>query len=186
MIRICQLAALGVATIALSGCAASEPPGPSASPAAADTPSSTPVDAPWNDVTDGTWSGGDLALGQPATARLSDYAISITAVPTTTTRDGGATIKMSAPLSITRTEDRGYGDDITDSERVYFVPGNYGYPQHNESYGINPDFVCISEQLAVGEATTCTVSFIAPAHEIQNSYWEINGKKAAAWPGQLP
>lgn len=152
----------------------------------ASTATPTPSAQRWTAVSDGTWKWGDVALGQPVTQRLSDYAITITATPTMTTNDGGKTITVSSRLSVTRVGDRGFGEDVTDSERVFFVPGNYGYPQHDEVYGIDPDFECEIEQLTVGQTSDCIVAFRAPSEEIQDFYWEVNGQNAAAWPSQVP
>lgn len=70
--------------------------------------------------------------------------------------------------------------------RIFFTPVNVNYPEHNEAYGLDTDFTCAREQIKVGQTTSCTVGFTAPAREIQDSFWQIGGLNAAAWPGQKP
>lgn len=80
--------------------------------------------------------------------------------------------------------DRGFGKDITESEKIFFAPGNLSYPEHEGVYGIDPDFSRDKEQVAAGEDAQFSVTFVAPAAEIQDPFWTINGQHAAAWPGQ--
>jgi len=92
---------------------------------------------------------------------------------------------MTSPLVVTRVEDRGFGEPIAESEHFVFVPGVADDSNMSEAYGTLTDIVCEAETIAAGRSTSCTVSFAAPAREIQNSYWMVNGLKAAAWPGQI-
>lgn len=138
---------------------------------------------PWTEVQDGTWDYGDVELGQGVTQRLSDYEITVQGLPVLTTLDGKK-VRMESELSVKRLGDDHDEKEITESEKVFFTPGNLNYPEHDEVYGIYPNFSCDQEQISVGQSTTCRVSFEAPAAEIQDSYWVINGLDAAAWPGQ--
>lgn len=146
--------------------------------------------AVWNDVTDGVWDHGDYGLGEPvrgnqrATGNLSsDYEITIPEPPVLTL-DGRVT--MTSRVLVTRVQDLGFGENVTRSQRIWFQPGNFGYPRHDEAYGLHTRFTCEREQLEIGESTECTVSFSAPVDEIQDSYWIVNGRRVAAWPSQVP
>jgi hypothetical protein len=152
---------------------------------AATTGVPSPSAAPWTEVTDGTWAYGDASLGQAVTRPTSEYSISMSGPPSLATSDGGETVTMTSPLTVARVEDRGFGEPITESENFFFMPGVVDDSNMSETYGTLTDVQCDAETIAVGESTSCTVSFTAPAREIQNSHWMINGQNAAAWPGQV-
>jgi hypothetical protein len=136
-------------------------------------------------VTDGTWAYGDASLGQAITRPTSEYSILVSGAPSLTTIDGGETITMTSPLTVARVEDRGFGEPIAESEHFFFMPGIVDDSNMSETYGTLTDVRCEAETITEGESTSCTVSFTAAAREISNSYWTINGLKAAAWPGQV-
>ncbi|MEV0544385.1 hypothetical protein [Nocardia salmonicida] len=141
---------------------------------------------PWTAVTDGTWSAGDNALGQPVLFRYSDYAITVLAPPVLTTDDDGDTITMSSLITVERVKKLGEHEPLDKSDHLSFAPGNESYPRHDEVYGDDVDLACGDLPRQIGETTECVLAFTAPADEIQNSYWRINRSNAAAWPGQLP
>lgn len=143
---------------------------------------------PWTEVTDGTWNHGDFGLGQPNKMRLSDHAITITGPPTLTTSDGGATVRMTSPIRVERVQKPGDADagPISKSEFFSFQPGFFDLNRHDEVYGNDVVVNCDREPGTVGEVAQCTISFVAQADEIQNSYWLINRSSMAAWPGQHP
>ncbi|WP_316318498.1 hypothetical protein [Clavibacter michiganensis] len=136
-------------------------------------------------MTDGTWAYGDAALGQAITRPTSEYSILVSGAPTLTTIDGGETVTMTSPLTVARLEDRGFGEPLAESENFFFVPGIVDESNMSETYGTLTDLRCEAETLTEGESTSCTVTFTAPAREIPNSHWTINGLSAAAWPGQI-
>ena len=178
--------------LTLTGCSGvevpQESPPPKESQKIEDSPSPAPepVSEPWVGPSDGTWDYGDAELGQPVKTRLSDYAITVTSTPVFGPLDDGGRVEVSASLRVKRVEDRGdrYGTKITESEKVAFTPGNLSYPRHNEAYGLKTEFVCEPGEISVGEKAKCTVSFTAPADEMPDFHWWINGEAAAAWPGQ--
>lgn len=140
----------------------------------------------WDEVSDGTWEYGDAALGQPVETRWGDYRITVTAPPTLTTEDNGATVTMMSPMTVERLADRGTGETVADDVRVFFNPGNLDPARHSESYGVYVRFVCEPEIIPVGAAAECLASFDARADEIQDSFWDVAGKRAAAWLSQVP
>jgi hypothetical protein len=81
-------------------------------------------------------------------------------------------------------EDHGNEQTITGDESFFFIPGNGSHPE-DESYGVYTKVKCADERPPVGGSTTCTVSFAAPPEEIQNFYWQVDGVRLAAWPGQV-
>jgi hypothetical protein len=185
--RLLALPLLG-SLVLLVGCSATAPSVstsviPEASAGTTKAPSLSAV--PWADVTDGSWAYGDASLGQPVTRPTSEYSISVSGSPSLTTSDSGETVKMTSPVTVARTEDLGFGERITESENFFFKPGVVDESNMSETYGTLTDVLCDAETIAVGESTSCTVSFTAPAREIQNSHWMINGQNAAAWPGQV-
>lgn len=142
-------------------------------------------EVPWTKVTNGSWEYGDVGYGNPVEARLSDFRIRVTGKPTMTTADGGRTITIASPISVKKVRDRGFntGDTpIGESEQFIFMPGPAS-TDLNEDYG-EATVVDIKTPEKVGQATKGTVSFTAPADEIQDCYWMINRMTVAAWPGQ--
>ncbi|MEV0110477.1 hypothetical protein AB0H42_29620 [Nocardia sp. NPDC050799] len=125
----------------------------------------------------------------PNKMRLSDYAITVAGPPTLTTSDGGTTVRMTSPLRLERVQEPGVYNDagvpISESEQFMFTPGNESSDTHNEAYGQDVVVHCDREPASVGETAECSLSFDAPAEEIQNLYWLINRETMAAWPGQL-
>jgi hypothetical protein len=155
-------------------------------PEASTGSSEAPSPVPWVEVTDGAWDYGDASLGQAIKRPTSEYAVSVSGPPSLVTSDGGETVTMTSPLTVARVEDRGFGEPIAESEHFSFVPGVVDDSSMSETYGTLTNVLCDADVIADGESTSCTVSFTAPAREIQNSHWIINGSKAAAWPSQTP
>ncbi|WP_438352322.1 PASTA domain-containing protein [Microbacterium sp. CJ88] len=156
------------------------------------TPSPTPT--PWAGLTDGTWNGGDVALGEPVRGRkrvvgdslTSDYEITVTAPPTLTSIDGEI-VTMTSPIHVSRVQDLGYGESFLESEFIAF--GSDSPPKeemYNETWGTRPTLICSSKTIAIGESMDCTVSFGTTPSALASSYWHINQRRAAAWPGQHP
>ncbi|MFC6011129.1 hypothetical protein [Nocardia lasii] len=151
---------------------------------------STPTQPqPWTTVADGTWTqSGGIAIGQPVLSRYSDYAITVVDRPVLTTEDDGKTVTMFSLIKVERRRELGQytsaGEALEKSDHFIFIPGNRSYPRHDEVYGLDVAVECGDLPRLVGEAADCAISFSAPADEIQNSYWEINGSDAAAWPSQ--
>lgn len=192
---VAALALLGL--LCLSACSApsddaAAPAPASQAPEAATEPSAQAGPAPVADgPSDGVWEAGDVSYGTPTPIRENaagprdEYTFTISAPPTLTTEDGGATVLMSSSVAVTRVHDKGFGKPISESESFWFAPGSSAEPTMSETYGTYTDVACERDVLAVGEATTCTVAFEAPANEIQDSYWEINQFRVGAWPSQL-
>ena len=140
---------------------------------------------PWTKVTDGSWDYGDVGYGEPVEWRLSDYRITVTGKPAMTTADGGKTVTIASPISVEKIRDRGFNTaapPIGESDYFIFMPGPAN-TDLNEDYGEDTQ-VDIPTPAKVGQTTKGTVSFTAPADEIQDCYWMINGQNVAAWPGQ--
>jgi hypothetical protein len=141
--------------------------------------------------TDGVWEYGDVSYGSPTPIRglfagpRDEYTFTISTPPRLTTDDGGKTILMSSDVAVTRVHDRGFGEPISESENFFFSPGSDAEQRLDESYAINTDVTCQNDTLAVGESTTCTVAFEAPANEIKDSYWRINQLRVGTWPSQI-
>ncbi|MFD4358047.1 hypothetical protein ACFWPX_36280 [Nocardia sp. NPDC058518] len=173
-----------VATIA-SGCGLDEG-APSSQETTQRAPKTTQEPQPWTAVTDGTWTAGDNALGQPVLFRYSDYAITVVSPPVLTTDDDGETITMSSLIKVERVKKLGEYQPLDESDYLSFAPGNESYPRHDEVYGDDVDLACGELPRQIGETADCVLAFTAPADEIQNSYWRINRSSAAAWPSQLP
>lgn len=194
--RLLYISFAAVLGLGLAGCAS--PSAEDVSDAEAGVPdiiSPTENEAEsWAGPTDGVWLRGDYALGQairghelPAGSISSDYEITVTGVPSMTTTDGGKTVTMTSPLSVTRFQDLGYGQNFSESERIFFESGQRPTSeQYNESWGTYTNIVCGLPSISVGESTTCTVSFTTVPEAIVDSYWNINGSLAAAWPSQTP
>jgi hypothetical protein len=155
---------------------------------------SAPEATPWSGPTDGTWSRGDYGLGAPvrgqkllAGSLSSDYEIAVTAPPSLTTTDGGTSVTMSSPLFVTRVQDGGFGRSFAESERIFFESESRPETeQYNEAWGTRTSIECDPATVIVGESMNCTVSFTTMPEAVVNSYWQVNGKTVAAWPGQLP
>ncbi|RII95474.1 hypothetical protein DZF95_00880 [Clavibacter michiganensis] len=62
--------------------------------------------------------------------------------------------------------DSWFGEPITESENFLFMPGVVDDSNMSETYGSVTDVLCDAKTIAVGESTSCTVSFTAPAREI--------------------
>ena len=88
-------------------------------------------------------------------------------------------------MTVYRDHDQGVNKSIKD-ERFSFQPGESS-PENrqDESHGVNTTVTCENDRITVGETTTCTVAFKAPATEIPKSYWQINGQSVGAWPSQI-
>ncbi len=151
---------------------------------------STPAQPePWTSVADGTWArSGGIAIGEPVLFRYSDYAITVVDRPVLTTEDDGKTVTMFSLIKVERRRELGKyksaNESLDESDQFIFTPGNSSYPRHDEAYGLDVDIECGDLPRLVGETADCAISFSAPADEIPNSYWEINGSDAAAWPSQ--
>lgn len=91
---------------------------------------------------------------------------------------------MMTTMTVTRVHDRGYGSPISTSEKIWFTPGEQAPVVMSETYGTYTVIACAEDVLAVGGSTTCTVSFSAPAAEVLDSSWTINGLRVGAWPSQ--
>lgn len=157
---------------------------------ACSTAGPAPAPSPWEAApTDGTWERGDVSFGAVSPIRellagpRDEYTFQISAAPTLTTDDDGESIIVSSTITVVRVHDQGSGDDLSDSETIIFIPGERSQPM-NEAYGA-ADVVCENDQLAIDEATTCTITFEAEASEVQNSYWDINRLAIGTWPSQL-
>lgn len=146
----------------------------------------------WKGPADGTWDDGDYALGQTirgtkllAGKLSSDYEITITAAPTFTTTDGGTTVTMTSPLQVKRIQDLGYDKTFPESEHIFFNSGNAPESErYNESWGTHTLITCDPAEIKVGQSMNCTVSFTTAPDVVVDSYWDVNGSVAAAWPGQ--
>lgn len=156
--------------------------------------SATPTPAAWNGPEDGTWNWGDVALGDPIRGNettmgplTSDYEITVVAPPSFTSSDNGESVTMTSPLKITRVQDRGFEQTISESERIFFETTERPASEAlNETWGVYTRLACETENLTTGETTECTVSFTTEPGALVNSHWRISGKLAAAWPGQQP
>ncbi|MFE3758667.1 hypothetical protein ACFXO9_30560 [Nocardia tengchongensis] len=140
-------------------------------------------------MTDGTWQKTTgVALGKPSKTRYSDFEYTVTGPPTLTTVNKGKTVRMSSTLSVRRISPVGKYDrssqEISKADKFFFTPGNLNIDTHNEVYGNDVSLDCGASPAVVDDATDCLLSFDAPAAEIANSYWVINGIDMAAWPGQ--
>lgn len=159
---------------------------PSSRPSApAPRPSSTPTSPEiWTGVTDGTWDWGDASFDQPVGAPSQQYTVAVTGPPTLTAYNG-RTVQMTSPLFVAHVQDGGFGGPIPDAVSVFFSPGP-GDTTHtmDESYGTQTTIVCEDDEPRVGEAADCIVSFVADVSGVQDSYWDVQGKRAAAWPSQ--
>lgn len=150
---------------------------------------------------DGIWpsgvSGGAVPFGETSPALLksqgarafdTDYTFVISSPPELTTYDDGKNVWITSTLTVKRVDnhDNFNGQDpVTRAMKVIFEPGETSdsYTM-DESHGTHPDVKCTSDKLTVGQSTTCTLSFKAPASEIQNSYWSVDGWNMGTWPSQ--
>ena len=148
-------------------------------------PESSATPTPWAGPTDGTWDWGEVGFQQPVPLRLADHTVTVSGIPTFGPLESGR-VTITGTFTVERTKDDGWYDTIADDISFGFVPGNYGYPTHDEVYGLNVKLDCAKPTLAVAEVTTCKVIFNAPVGEMQDSYWWVSGKNVAAWPGQVP
>jgi len=158
---------------------------------AASEPSSVPwVNAPTDGVFEPDWRG-DVSFGHRTSIPVSsygpqgEYMFTIATPPILTTADGGKTVTMASTLKVERMYDRGFGGGVTD-QNYTFIPGEDA-PENrmDEAHGTHLGVECPDDQLHVGEAAMCTISFSAPASEIRNSHWEINGIGVGTWPSQI-
>lgn len=143
--------------------------------------------------TDGVWRGyvpnDAVSFGEwtpaPATpGAFDEYVFAITTPPALTTYDNGKTVTMTSTVSVRRVKDKGFNDGVSD-QSFLFSPGAYA-PENsqNEDYAEDTTVNCQKDHIAVGETTTCLVSFDAATSEIQDSYWDINQWSVGAWPSQ--
>lgn len=141
---------------------------------------------------DGTWSSSPptrrVPFGTQSTPlpAFPDYAFVINAAPRLTTEDNGKTATMTSTVVVKKIASTAQPDKtITATSQFLFYPGETAPEnQYDESHGVGTKVNCQKDTLAVGESTNCTASFNAPAGEIQNSYWEINGMPMGTWPSQ--
>jgi hypothetical protein len=91
---------------------------------------------------------------------------------------------VTGTFLLERVEDHGNGATASKDNHVFFVPGNNSHPE-DESYGVYTTVSCDPDQVSQGANTTCRVSFTAPAAEMPNFYWLMDGQVTAAWPGQV-
>lgn len=153
-----------------------------------------PAPATWDGLTDGTWQGGDYAIGQvvrPPVASLMgnmhwDFEFTVSGPPHLTTTDDGKTVTMTSPLAVTRVQDAWPDEQFQKKMQFIFIAGER--PDHarmNESWGTNTKLECEQETLQLHESTACTVSFTAAPADLADSYWMVNRMfDVAAWPGQ--
>jgi len=97
----------------------------------------------------------------------------------------GRTVNMTSPLFVAHVKDVGVGGPIPDAVSVVFSSGP-GDTTHtiDKSYGTQTTIVCEDNKPPVGKAVDCIVSFVADVAGVQDSYWQVQGKRAAAWPSQ--
>lgn len=154
-----------------------------------------PPETVWEGITDGTWAGGDYALGQtvhpkiaPLTGNLWwDFDFTVTGPPVLTTKDGGETVTMTSTLAVTRVQDAWPDETFNDSVPLYFEAGVRPESERmNESWGVHTARECEQDILALGDSTTCTVAFTTTPDAIQDSYWQADVIFVAAWPSQQP
>ena len=181
--------ALGSAAVVfLTACGATSPE--TEKHAASEISSAPWVNAPTDGVFEPDWRG-DVSFGHRTSIPSSsfgpqgEYLFSISTPPILTTADGGETVTMASAVKVERLYDRGFGGRVRD-ENYTFIPGKAA-PENrmDEAHGTHRGFECPDDQLRVGEAAMCTISFSAPASEIRNSYWKINGIGVGTWPSQI-
>jgi len=161
----------------------------------ASTRSSAPVAAsvPWAEgPKDGTWVGtvvDRVPFGTTSTPTgvFRDYAFTITQPPQLTTADGGSTVTMTSNVTVARVAAKSDpGETVSKYNKFMFFPGiTSAANSSNESHGVYTKVNCQQNTLTVGQSTVCKVAFTAPASEISDSYWSINGKSMGTWPSQL-
>ena len=172
--RMTLFASFGATAILLTACEA--PHGPS---------------VPWPGPTDGVWQSyvpnGAVGFGKwspVSTGAMDEYVFAIIAAPTLTSYDSGKSITMTSTMQVRRVKDKGFNEGVGD-QFISFQPG-VAAPENsmNEDYGEDTDVICQNDRPRVGEETTCTISFTAPAGEIANSHWTVNSFEMGTWPSQ--
>lgn len=148
--------------------------------------------------TDGTWDYGDYPSSSAAgfgkwsaasgAGANFDFMID---TPPSITQEGTALV-VESQVHVRRAEENPQFDDALGELRAKFVPGvsmfkesGGGALNYDEVYG-ETKLVCPVDNVAVGETTTCTISFVEKSPDwVADSYWLLKGVSVAAWPSQI-
>lgn len=166
--------------------ASSAPQAPAPAPATSVAPptAGAPKDGRWPEPKPSDAVPYGTTSPHRTTGVFTEYTFSISAPPTISAANG-TDVKITSNVVVNRVGDKGFNEAVDRTNSFAFMPGESAPEyQMDESHGTAVAVDCQNDQPAVNETTVCTVAFVAPASEITNSYWQINGLAMGTWPSQ--
>lgn len=172
-------------SVGLAGCYGLEPR--KAEPIQDVEPIAVPTDGTWDYERVGNPKAGYGEWSSREDGAEPIFSFRIDSPPALTQQ--GSWIVMESAVQIRRNNDGQFPLELAQLH-ASLVPGvsimdERGRLRYDETYG-DASITCPVEELAIGEETTCAVSYTERYHPdwLQDSYWRMHASEIGTWPSQ--